>query len=193
MINETRYLETDEEIKIGFDPYKLRIMWIYTSSPESMTSKQVADKLGEAPSKVHYHIKKLVEHNFLELIETRNINGIIAKYYQRVYKGFRMSPKVINNPIFKVYYDNAQVETLDTHYSILKTNFIHYFDNFFESGESPLYECGSIFPTLYMTAEEAADFVDNIGKLVQKYSEKDNNKNKYKSLLALVLLNRKEE
>ncbi|KFZ26439.1 MAG: hypothetical protein KQ78_01380 [Candidatus Izimaplasma bacterium HR2] len=193
MIEEVRLLETDEEIKIGFNPYKLRIMWIYTRNPESMTAKQVADEMGEPPSKVHYHIQILVKHNFLKLIKTKNINGIIAKYYQRVYKSFRMSPKVTDNPIFKEYYDNDQIRTYDLEYRTYREKLIYYFDNYFESGKSPNHEYGTIFPTLYMTQKEAQDLSNKIIKLVQKHTVKDDEKDEYKSFLGTVLCNKKEE
>lgn len=193
MIEEIRLLETDEEIKIGFNPYKLRIMWVYTRNPEAMTAKKVADEMGEPPSKVHYHIQMLVKHNFLELIKTKNINGIIAKYYQRVYKGFRISPKIINNPIFKPTFDNAQITAYDMQYRSFREKLIFYFDNYFESGKSPAHEFITRAPTLYMTQKEAEDLSNTISKLIQKHTIKDDKKNVYKSVLGMVLYGKKEE
>ena len=193
MIEEVRLLETDEEIKIGFNPYKLRIMWIYTRNPEPMTAKQIADEMGEPPSKVHYHIQMLVKHNFLKLIKTKNINGIIAKYYQRVYKSFRMSPKKMDNPILKAFNDDTQVMTYDLQYQRYRKKLLYYFDNHFESGKSPDHEYSTIFPTLYMTQKEAEDLSNTFIKLVQNYTIKDDKKDEYKSLIGMVLCDKKEE
>ncbi len=38
--------------------------------------------MGEVPAKVHYHVKKLESAGILKLQHTKEINGIVAKFYQ---------------------------------------------------------------------------------------------------------------
>ena len=79
---------TIEEVKTIFDPYRLKILKTLHGDNTEKTVKQMAVELGEAPNKVHYHVKKLLDFGALELIRTENINGIIAKYYSTAYDGF---------------------------------------------------------------------------------------------------------
>ncbi|GGO05389.1 ArsR/SmtB family transcription factor [Saccharibacillus kuerlensis] len=59
----------------------LRIKIMHALSKEAMTSKQVADLLRKTPGNVHYHIQRLYEGGLLELTDTRNVAGIVEKYY----------------------------------------------------------------------------------------------------------------
>jgi DNA-binding transcriptional ArsR family regulator len=46
------------------------------------TAKQVADLLRKTPGNVHYHIQRLYEGELLELVETREVGGVVEKYYK---------------------------------------------------------------------------------------------------------------
>ncbi|MGL5244429.1 MAG: ArsR/SmtB family transcription factor, partial [Sarcina sp.] len=74
-------LTTLEQIKAYSDPYRLKIITFLRNNREAATVKEIADFFGEVPAKVHYHIKKLEKAGILELVRTKEIKGIIAKYY----------------------------------------------------------------------------------------------------------------
>jgi len=57
MIKKEFYAQNDEEVRIIFDPYRRRIIRVFLNSSVPMTVKQVADTIGEHPSKVHYHVR----------------------------------------------------------------------------------------------------------------------------------------
>jgi DNA-binding transcriptional ArsR family regulator len=57
------------------------------------TAKQVADILGQTPGNVHYHIQRLYDGKLLELVETREVNGIMEKYYKAYATWFNVNPK----------------------------------------------------------------------------------------------------
>lgn len=59
----------------------LRIKIMHALAKDAMTSKQVADLLRKTPGNVHYHIQRLYEGGLLELADTRNVSGIVEKYY----------------------------------------------------------------------------------------------------------------
>ena len=90
-MNEVRYIETDEEIKIFSDPYRMKIINAYIKAGQPMTVKGVADMMGEVPAKVHYHVKKLISIDILRLDHTEVINGITAKYYALTTDSFRVA------------------------------------------------------------------------------------------------------
>jgi predicted ArsR family transcriptional regulator len=86
MSKEYKVLKNDREVRIYLDPLRLRIMNIYQENDDPLSAKQVADIMQLPPSKVYYHIQKLISIDLLELKNTNVINGIIAKYYQCKYK-----------------------------------------------------------------------------------------------------------
>jgi len=60
----------------------MRIKILHALSDIPHTSKQVADILGESPGNIHYHLQRLSQVNLIELVKTREINGIVEKYYK---------------------------------------------------------------------------------------------------------------
>jgi len=79
-----RVLDNIKEIRAINDPYRQEILFAMGIIDRPATSKEIATKMNEPPSKVNYHIKVLEKYNFVELDHTENINGIIAKYYKGV-------------------------------------------------------------------------------------------------------------
>lgn len=54
------------------------------------TVKQIADKLGEVPANIHYHVKKLEKFDVVRLHHTEEIRGIVAKYYKPTAERFEI-------------------------------------------------------------------------------------------------------
>ena len=114
-----------EQIKAYSDPYRLRIISFLRNTKEAATVKEIADYLGEVPAKVHYHIKKLERVGILELVRTKEIKGIIAKYYYLTAENFVIEAEEINKQTKKVYksqilnivneyYDKSKEKSIDT-------------------------------------------------------------------------------
>ena len=114
-----------EQIKAYSDPYRLRIISFLRNTREAATVKEIADYLGEVPAKVHYHIKKLEKVGILELVRTKEIKGIIAKYYYLTAENFVIEAEDINKQTKKVYksqvlnivneyYDKSKEKSIDT-------------------------------------------------------------------------------
>ncbi|XMB67509.1 helix-turn-helix domain-containing protein [Mycoplasmatota bacterium zrk1] len=79
-----------KDIRTLIDPYRMKILRTFTTENEQLTAKMVADILEEVPSKVSYHIKKMEKTGILEIVNTKVINGIVAKYYSPTAKEFRV-------------------------------------------------------------------------------------------------------
>lgn len=86
-----RKIESDQELKIFSDPYRMKIINAYIKAGQALTVKGVADLMGEVPAKVHYHVKKLLSIDILVLDHTQVINGITAKYYRLTTENFSVS------------------------------------------------------------------------------------------------------
>lgn len=81
-MKEFMEVSTLEEVRAYSDPYRLRILNEFYRYGEPATSKDIADIMGEVPSKVYYHVKKMEKYGILVMTHTKEINGIIAKYYE---------------------------------------------------------------------------------------------------------------
>ena len=75
-------LTTLEEIKAFSDPFRYKILMSFYKMKQPATVKEVAVAIKEVPANVYYHVKKLEKVGILKLIYTKEINGIIAKYYE---------------------------------------------------------------------------------------------------------------
>ncbi len=97
-LENTKVLKTTEEIKAISDPYRFKIIATFSSFVDGATASQIAEKLGEVPSKVYYHIKKLEKAGILEVVNTEIINGIVAKYYKPTAETFTIEADDENSP-----------------------------------------------------------------------------------------------
>lgn len=77
----TLKLSKTEDIEVFIDPFRTKIMRIMKNADRPMTVKEIADSMDVSPAKVYYHVKKLESIGVLFIKYTKEINGIIAKYY----------------------------------------------------------------------------------------------------------------
>lgn len=87
-MEKEKVLSSLEEIKVFTDPFRMKILFALDEDP--MTVKQLADMLGEIPSKVHYHVKELERIGVLEIVDKKEKSGIIEKYYYPTAESFRV-------------------------------------------------------------------------------------------------------
>ena len=118
-------LVTVEQIKAYSDPYRLRILTFLRNRREASTVKEIADYLGEVPAKVHYHIKKLEKVGIVEIVRTKEVKEIVAKYYYLTAENFQIEGEDIKNQTRKIYksqilnivneyYDKSKEKSIDT-------------------------------------------------------------------------------
>lgn len=79
-----------EQIKVIADPLRVRIL--ETICLEPRTTKQVAEILGEKPTRLYHHVDALAEVGLIRLVDTRPVRGTTEKYYQAVARSFRTDP-----------------------------------------------------------------------------------------------------
>lgn len=107
-MEKIKVLKTLEEIKAFSDPYRLQILFTLKKLEKPSTVKQIADKMGETPAKVHYHVKKLEKFDILKLSHTEEINGIIAKYYDFTSESITIDSKQSDPAITKLVINETQ-------------------------------------------------------------------------------------
>ncbi len=83
-------IESPEQIKAFTDALRIRILGVLRARPA--TNQQIADTLGEAHSKVLYHIRYLLDVGLIKLIDTQIKGGNVEKYYRAVAHLFDLRP-----------------------------------------------------------------------------------------------------
>ena len=69
------------QLRLLAHPLRVRIMRLFSGERVTLSVKQMAERLGEPHSKVHYHVRKLVEGGFLEPAGEQVVNGIVERFY----------------------------------------------------------------------------------------------------------------
>src|SRR5438105_15444312 len=68
-------------------PLRLRIMELFAEQPR--TTKQVAELLGQPPTRLYHHVAALERAGLLVLKETRQNRGAVEKWYAGVAKQYQ--------------------------------------------------------------------------------------------------------
>jgi DNA-binding transcriptional ArsR family regulator len=63
-------------------PLRLRLLEIFAERP--CTTKQAAERLGEAPTRLYHHVAALERAGLVRLRETRPVRGATEKYFETV-------------------------------------------------------------------------------------------------------------
>jgi hypothetical protein len=176
----TRIISTGEELKIFSDPYRMEIINTYRSKEEALTATECAYLMGEIPSKIHYHIKKLLKINILTLDHVKVINGINAKYYKLSKSNFKIRLK--DEKQQKMYsglnkHESVVVNMIDT----FKSDFIKAAQKAIDDNITDEAEVCKVGTTrLYLSEEDHKKILDDMEELLQKYTlDDDEGKKKY--------------
>lgn len=178
-------LQSDEEVKLVFDPYRKKILGTFIRSKEPLTVKQVADKLGDQPAKVHYHVQKFIKAGVLELAKTENINGIIAKYYHSPYNAIMFESNTLSNDVY-IAQSKAIQHSVDHAIEKFKQDLNTHWDFVKSKPKGERGQLVSQIRHLYMTPQERNEFVDTINTLLDKYSTPDDDKDVFSALVTMA-------
>jgi DNA-binding transcriptional ArsR family regulator len=75
-----------EEVRALSHPLRLRLLELFAQSPR--TTKQAAEALGEAPTRLYHHVAALEKAGLVRLRETKRKRGTTEKYFEAVTKRF---------------------------------------------------------------------------------------------------------
>ena len=93
-IPETYELETLEQLRAIADELRTRI--VEALSHRAMTVTQLGEMLGQAPAKIHYHVRELERVGLVRLVATREKSGILEKYYRAVARSFTAAKTLLS-------------------------------------------------------------------------------------------------
>src|SRR5690349_7721533 len=72
-------------------PLRLRIMELLVEQPR--TTKQVAELLGQPPTRLYHHVAALERAGLLRLTETRKKRGTVERWYESVARTLSTPPR----------------------------------------------------------------------------------------------------
>src|SRR5215510_15903501 len=78
------------ELRALAHPLRLRMLELFAEAPR--TTKQVADLLGEPPTRLYHHVAALERAGLLRLRETRKNRGTVEKWYEAIARSFDQPP-----------------------------------------------------------------------------------------------------
>jgi len=81
------------QLKALSDPLRQRILDGFSAKPA--TTRQVAESLGEKPTKLYHHVDLLEQAGLIKLIETRPNRGTVEKYYQATARKFAIAQNLL--------------------------------------------------------------------------------------------------
>jgi DNA-binding transcriptional ArsR family regulator len=102
---EVYNLENIEQMRAIADQLRQRIMQELLLEPRTAT--QVAEVLGLAPAKVHYHIRELERVGLVNLVFTREKGGILEKYFQPIARNLFVDEDLLQHTPPEEYIDLA--------------------------------------------------------------------------------------
>jgi DNA-binding transcriptional ArsR family regulator len=94
-----------EQVKVLADPLRVRILEMFAAG--ECTTKQVAESLGEKPTRLYHHVEALERVGLIRLTRTRQNRGTIEKYFEAVARRFRADPG-----LFRAETDDEKADTL---------------------------------------------------------------------------------
>ncbi|MBS8266991.1 ArsR family transcriptional regulator [Mesobacillus boroniphilus] len=169
LMKEVYEITTIEQAKVFSHELRMRIMRCFLQE-KPKTATHIADELGMAPSKIHYHVKELVKVGLLELVDTRENSGIIEKYYLPVAKLFRVN---LNK-------EEIDEDFVDPKISLLRNTSLEIKDstkNFPEEKQKVM----SFY--IDLTIEEKEQFLAELDEVFERWAEKAKGQDSKESLL----------
>ena len=82
-----------DQVRALADPLRFRILEALAKAP--MTTKQVAQQLGENPTKLYHHVDLLERAGLIALVATRKKRGAEERYYQAVAKEIAIDRRLL--------------------------------------------------------------------------------------------------
>lgn len=186
---------TFDEIRAYSDPYRMRILREFYNLDRPATSKQIADIIGDVPSKVYYHIKKLEKYHIIKLDHTEEINGIVAKFYEPVAKEYVLNDENISSLPFTSIKSDVENLIHNLYRSSEDIFMIEMRKRVKEKGDEAKIEfdghtmhggwlCNN--EGVYLTEEEAKQFSDFIESITTKHTKHEDNTKKYHIFISTV-------
>jgi len=91
---EFHIVEDLETLRVLADPLRNQIYALLI--PASANVRQIADRLGVAPSRLYYHINLLEKHGLIHVVETRMVANMVEKVYRAAAYKIDLAPDLLH-------------------------------------------------------------------------------------------------
>lgn len=171
-------IENIEQLRAVADLLRLRIIDLLQKQP--MTVTQLGEMMGEAPAKIHYHVRELEKVGLLKLVETREKGGILEKYYQPIARELSVDKALLFAPS-----DESQA-MLRALLGQITEGFLREFRHKIEKkSEKPDISFG--FSRLYMTLDEQERFWKQVAEISRAYETPRGNEGERELFAAMLI------
>jgi len=160
---ESYEIENIEQLRAIADMLRLRIFEMLQQKP--MTVTQLGEELGEAPAKVHYHVRELEKVGLLRLVETREKGGILEKYYQPIAREISVEKSLLSAP------PDEALAMIGALLNQMKDGFQRAFREALRQKEMKP-RASLSYTRLYLTSEEQEQLLGQIAELVKPFEIK---------------------
>ncbi|MDT8715131.1 helix-turn-helix transcriptional regulator [Clostridium sp. 19966] len=184
-MEKRKILTTIDEIRAYNDPYRLKIFVEFSRFGGPATCKEIADILGEVPAKIHYHIKKMEKAGILVLAYTKNINGIIAKYYEPAAEIITVENPYLDDNSRKLMTSEIS-KTLEKVFNNAKDKFISEYEKCESEVNNEKYKYTCMLSELYFTEEEAKELLKLVDKAKNRSKEDRKETNAYSFFMSFI-------
>lgn len=92
----THVVTSLRQMRALVDPLRVRILREFVETPR--TTKQVAERLGEKPTRLYRHVEALAAAGLLELKEERRKRGTMERYFQAIASRFEVDRSLLSVP-----------------------------------------------------------------------------------------------
>ena len=91
----THTIRSLDQAKLLTDPFKLQLLERFSGKP--ITTKQVADAMGEKAPRLYRHVDALFDAGLLELVEEKPKRGTVERYYRTIASRFELDPELFSS------------------------------------------------------------------------------------------------
>ena len=89
---DTYLVKRLDQAKLLTDPFKLKLLERFSGTP--VTTKQVADQMGEKAPRLYRHVDALFDAGLLELVEEKPKRGTVERYYRTIASRFEVDSEL---------------------------------------------------------------------------------------------------
>lgn len=176
-MDEVLYLQSLAELKAISNPYRMAILKLFGVVPdEPLSGKMIAERLGEPTSKIHYHLKELEKIQVIRIVKTKEINGILEKFYLPTAKNITIHKDLLSSEVK----NSALVELLFDLLDHTKNQLLQ-----IQQKKLPWRKASGSTGVIYLTLPEAEELHDEIKNLIKKHENPKKDTHPYELLTLL--------
>jgi DNA-binding transcriptional ArsR family regulator len=91
-MRDVLYLDQLEQAETLLKPQRIEVL---RQLAEPRTCNELAERLGQTPQRVYYHVKRLVDVGLVEQVAERKVRAINEGIYQATARSYWLSPRLI--------------------------------------------------------------------------------------------------